>query len=287
MAKEKDGVKSPEELSKEEGQEKKDPQPNPDGSVDIVIEEEESSIEEPKEEDGVKKEEPKEKEKEKPKPVSDPAANAAFAAMRVENKRLREENARILKEKSKEEPSPKALSDRDKDLTNQPAATVDEMINERIKRSEDKQKKERETEKAKADSDATFYRTLENSKQIVLEEHPELKNADSIKSQIMNEVLNSSPDLEHNPNGPEIAATRMMREMKKRGIVDSEGETEEARKARLEKTSKNSSRNFSSKKTVTLTREDQAFCKEHNINPKTYAANKLRFGKGKKEGVEV
>ena len=231
--------------------------PKEDGSLEVPVTEETPEGDEPKVEEA-------------PKPIfkaperddKDRRENATFYQIR----KLQNEIEELKKSKipSKEE---KNTEDLEAELAKKPVSTIQEMIRQEARAMLDE-------ERNRNSYVNQFEKTLEGSKSKVLKRHPELEDSSSVKSQVMLEILNNRPDLTNNPYGPVIAMTEMEEVLEQRGYKD----TKPAVKVPL--SSLPQSRVVpQTSKTVTLTKEDLEFCKEHNLNPKTYAQTRSRMSK--------
>ena len=244
--------KKEEEIIKEDGSVDINVTDAPDGSIEEVVEPAEEVVE--------PVEKPAERE-EKDKIARD--RDAAYWHLR----RLEKENEELKKSSVLPKKEERKVEELESDLAKQPVSTIKEMIREEARRLIDE-------DRQKSAYFSTFEKTLEDSKTRALKRHPELEDSASIKSQVMLEILNKRPDLVNNPHGPIIAMTEMEEELERRGYKDKPA-------PRSVISSLPQSRVVSqTNKTVTLTREDLDFCKEHKLDPKTYAQSKLRSARG-------
>lgn len=243
--------------------------PKEDGSIEVAIEET------PEEEVAVE-EKPEEKVP-PPKPERDDKdrrENAIFYQLRQLQAKIENLEKQGIKPPEKLE---RKVEDLESELAKKPVSTIQDIVDARINAALEKERRENTYV-------TQFERTLNDSRLRVLKRHPELDDQSSIKSQIMLEVLNNRPDLVNNPYGPIVAMQEMEDLLEARGY-----KKEEAKAApnRVPASSLPNSRNIpQTKSTVTLTKEDLEFCKEHNIEPKLYAQNRAKFSKGN-ASVEV
>ena len=278
--------------------EKKDPETveNEDGSVVIDVGEGEGE-ETPKEETTKKEEEQKGGSSSETKPDDAEARkrNAFYASQRIRDRQVRdlqEENKRLKAEQSKPEiTDSKAYEDYESDLGKKPVSTiVDIAKQEAVKAVQAANQAEHmrvQQENAQRQADANSE-TLERNKAEVLGRHQEIDDPNSIKHQTMLEILERKPDYRTNPYGPILAERDLEKALEQKGASkksETSIEDEKQRFAKANAASTPASRNLSGKKsTVTLTKDDVDFCKEHSINPKTFVANKVAFAK---KGGEV
>jgi hypothetical protein len=138
----------------------------------------------------------------------------------------------------------------------------------------------------------SFYKSLEDSKEIVYEEFPELKNEDSEHYSMFMSILEKHPEWRNSPIGPIKVANEMKRALKSGNgdnIISkarSDGANEERdRQARINNQPLSSGRDTGSKKSFTLTKAQLELCKEMNIKPENYAKIAMRMNNG--EGVSV
>jgi hypothetical protein len=127
-----------------------------------------------------------------------------------------------------------------------------------------------------------YSRTMEDSKQRVLERHPELNDASSEKGRIYLEILDKNPEYLTMAKGPILAMRDMEDEMEARGftrdqIVVTKKVVTQAEAARVSRASLTGAGRMPEKKgrTVTLSKDDLEFCTEQGIDPKEYAKEKL------------
>jgi hypothetical protein len=237
-----------------------------DGSVEVAVTEApaETSIEEVIE--GVEEELIPPKPKVEERPEEDKSTKEA-RAMFYQIRELRREIEDLKKSKLPSEKEEKKVEDLEAELAKKPVSTIQEIVDDRVKKALDEDRR-------KNAYFSTFEKTLEDSKARVLKRHPELEDQASIKSQVMLEILNQKPDLTTNPYGPIIAMNEMEDELERRGYKEKPA-PRVATVSSLPQTRVVPQ----TSKTVTLTKDEIEFCKEHNIDPKIYAQNKLRTSK--------
>ena len=138
----------------------------------------------------------------------------------------------------------------------------------------------------------SFYKSLEDSKEMAYEEFPELKNEGSEHYGMFMDILEKHPEWRNSPIGP----VKVVNEMKKmlnsgngENIISkarSDGATQERdRQARINNQPLSSGRDTGVKKSFTLTKAQMELCKEMNIKPENYAKIAMRMTNG--EGVTV
>jgi hypothetical protein len=238
---------------------------NEDGTLSVAVDEPEAVVAEEKEEPVVeKKTEPDEEERKR---------NAAWAAMRVELKRKDAELAELKKQNTAPKPPEKTPEDWESELSKKPVSTIEQMIDQRVQRAV-------EDYRVAQSQYVQYEKVLEGSKSEAIEKHPELADANSVKSQVMMEVLSNNPDLTSNPYGPILAMHKMEKILKERGL----DKPTAVSNVKIPVSSLPAGRNIPRTKTITLTREQLEMCKENNIDPKLYAKSLSSMGSS---GVEV
>jgi len=138
----------------------------------------------------------------------------------------------------------------------------------------------------------SFYKSLEDAKEIAYEEFPELKNEGSEHYSMFMDILDKHPEWRNSPIGP-IKVANEMKKMLNSGkggnIISnarSEGATQERdRQARISNQPLSSGRDTGAKKSFTLTKAQLELCKEMNIKPESYAKIAMRMNNG--EGVTI
>lgn len=118
--------------------------------------------------------------------------------------------------------------------------------------------------------------SLEKSKQRVLEEYPEIEQEGSEINRLYIEVINEDQSLLSEPNGPELAMSRMERKLRALGrtpqsmkpVIDKEV-NRLARAGASSVVGKQASPNGK----VTLTNDQKAFCDHYSIPYEQYAKN--------------
>lgn len=255
------------ELEQKELKEEKKPDPveNEDGSLDVSIEEEPAGAEEPKE-----------KSEEKPEDEDVHKKNSEWAAKRLDTEKAelkrRAEAAESKIAALEKKPSDgKTHEDLESDLAKKPVSTIEEIASRKAEEIVNRREQERKVNEE-------FYKTLEGSKNKVLKRHPELENPSSVKSQIIMEVLEKNPYLKQRADGPILAMVEMEDIIKEKGMA-----TNDESRPRVPNLPKD--RNLKSDKTVTLSKEDLEFCREHNMDPKKYALRRQKLSNN--ERVEV
>lgn len=155
------------------------------------------------------------------------------------------------------------------------------------------EKREKERKESENTSKIQEYNSgiLERSKDKVRDRHPEIESdPTSDKARIFKKILAENPDYINNPRGPELAMRDMEEELRNNGVIDPNTnrliEKEADRRTRIVKTNV-SKDNAVSENKITLTKDDQEFCKLNNIPYDEFAKNKKTLSGGGKEGVEV
>ena len=138
----------------------------------------------------------------------------------------------------------------------------------------------------------SFYKSLEESKEMAYEEFPELKNEGSEHYGMFMDILEKHPEWRNSPIGP-IKVANEMKKMLKNGdgenIINkarSDGANQERdRQARINNQPLSSGRDTGVKKSFTLTKAQLELCREMNIKPENYAKIAMRMNSG--EGVTI
>ena len=138
----------------------------------------------------------------------------------------------------------------------------------------------------------SFYKSLEDSKEMAYEEFPELKNEDSEHYSMFMNILDKHPEWRNSPIGPIKVANEMKKQLNAGNggnIISkakSDGANEERdRQARISNQPLSGGRDTGPKKSFTLTKAQMEYCKEANIKPEVYAKVAMRMNNG--EGVSV
>jgi len=223
--------------------------------------------------------------------------NKAFAAMRIENKRLKEEYDRLRDERdNRPDPEPVHPVPNTDDPSNWNEKQWDELAEKDWKQAVDLRS---QINAQKVMQDQTRVekanKVLVDSKQKVLSRHPELNDGNSEKSKIFKQILSDNPEYINQAKGP-VWAMRDMEEYMKdtlgykdNDIVSAEkrgAQREVARQSRISVSSQQG-RSGGEGKVVKLSRDDLDFCKHNDIDPKEFAKNKHKIEKSGKEGVQV
>ena len=146
----------------------------------------------------------------------------------------------------------------------------------------------REQAQKELDARASREAVQERSKQLVLQEYPEIEDESSEVSQVYRQVINEDPTVLREPRGPEIAMAAMERRLRQMGrtprsekpIVDRE--VNRLTRARVSSVvGKQASPNGK----IMLTKEQKEFCDHYKLPYEQYAKNlKAQEASG---GVEV
>jgi len=139
----------------------------------------------------------------------------------------------------------------------------------------------------------SFYKSLEESKGLAIEEFPELADESSEHFSMFMDILDKHPEWRNSPIGPIKVANEMKKVLAKGDSgsnilsrAKSEGaNAEKERQARISNQPLSSNRDTGAKKTFTLTKDQLEWCKENNMKPENYAKIAMRTAQG--EGVTV
>jgi hypothetical protein len=132
-------------------------------------------------------------------------------------------------------------------------------------------------------------RTLDESKNKVLQRHPELADAQTEKGKIYLEILDRNPEYLTMSKGPILAMRDMEDEMESRGftkdqIFDSKKAAAQSDATRVSRGALTAAGRMPEKsaRTVTLSKDDLEFCKSQGIDPKDYAKERLNLENNRK-----
>ncbi len=268
------------------------------------LEKKEEKLEIPLNEDGEPKSEAeikKEAENAKQKEDDQRKHNAEAAQRRLDQEKLRlkkelEDSKRRIAELEKRpsyhipgQPVVKDGAYWEKRLADDPVGALDEHYKFMRQREFEEQSRYDE-QKGLVDS---FYKSLEESKEMAIGEFPDLANEESEQFGMFMDILGKHPEWRNSPIGP----MKVINEMKKilakgeggKDIINrakSEGANEEReRQARISNQPLSGGKQGESKKTFTLTKDQLEYCREAGIKPEQYAKIAMRLGQG--EGVSV
>ena len=227
--------------------------------------------------------------------------NKKFAQMRIENKKLKEDNERLTRTPatpSAPVPAPAAATPA-KDMSN-PRNWTEEQWDVYAKKdwkgAVDLRTQinaeniiEKKTTQAKDDVELT------GSKKVVSEKHPELNDDTSEKTKVYLKILEENPRYLTDPKGPIHAMRDMEDRMRELGYPEEEiiaaekrgVQKEKTRQSRVVLTSQKGRHVSDSSKQVHLSKDDLEFCKFNDIEPKEFAKNKLKMSKTKGGEVQV
>ena len=125
---------------------------------------------------------------------------------------------------------------------------------------------------------------LEESKQRVLQRHPELGDVNSEKSKIFLQILDRNPEYLTMNKGPVMAMRDMEDEMERLGytreqIFESKKVTAQQEATRVSRAALTGGGRMPEKqgRTVQLSKDDIEFCKSQGLDPKEYAKQKLEL----------
>lgn len=260
------------------------------GGIIVDLEEEEEEEGKDFEEEDLEDEDPE---------VKKSKQNKKFAQMRIENKKLKEENETL-----KRTPAAPVTPVPTTPATTQPAKDMSQPRNWTEEQWDIYAKKDWKgavdlrsqinaenvvNQKAVESKDTAG---LEESKKVVSGKHPELNDDSSEKTKIYLAILNENPRYLTDPRGPIHAMRDMEDRMREQGFPEEEivaaekrgVQKEQTRQSRVVLTSQKGRSVSDSSKQVHLSKEDLEFCKFNDIDPKEFAKNKLKMSKSKKGG---
>ena len=223
--------------------------------------------------------------------------NKAFASMRIENKELKERQAALEAQvqgmSARPAPKPNEVSDGIPKTDEEWDALADKDWKKAIDL-----RSNMNAQHVIATNNQVVQNTnaLEKAKARVLGRHPELNDNSSEKSRIFLNILSTNPDYINHPNGPIYAMRDMEDHMetvlgyKRSDIVSAEkqgAQRESQRQHRIVLNKGGGKTPGGGDRTVTLTKDENEFCKIQGIDPKEYAKTKKRLSKSGKEGMTV
>lgn len=223
--------------------------------------------------------------------------NKAFAAMRVENKQLKDSVDNLSQQMNKvNKPAPVQQAP-----VNPGIPTTDKEWDDLADKDWKKAVDLRSIQNAKnllgQQQRATKANSiLEDSKKKVLDVHPEIDDDNSEKARIFKNIISENPDYLSLPKGPLYAMRDMEEYMEttlgyKRSEIrnaEKKGAKREASRQNRIVLNKGSGRtNTGSKNKVVLAKDELEFCKFQGIDPKEYARNKQKLSKSNTEEVST
>ena len=223
--------------------------------------------------------------------------NKAFASMRIENKELKERQAALEAQVSglSARPAPKAGPV--DDGVPKTDAEWDALADKDWKRAVDLRSNMNAQHVIATNNQVVqSVAALEKAKARVLERHPELNDNTSEKSRIFLNILSTNPDYVNHPNGPIYAMRDMEDHMetvlgyKRSDIISAEknaAQRESQRQHRIVLNKGGGKTPGGGDRIVTLSKDENEFCKLQGIDPKEYAKTKKKLSKSGKEGVAV
>lgn len=132
-------------------------------------------------------------------------------------------------------------------------------------------------------------RALDESKNKVMQRHPELGDVSTEKSKIFLSILDKNPEYLTMSKGPILAMRDMEDEMEALGytkeqIFDTKKASAQTEATRVNRAALTGGGKMPAKsgRTVTLSKDDMEFCKTQGIDPKDYAKEKLELEKNRK-----
>ena len=265
------------------------PEEDEDGGIIVDLEEEESEEGEDFEEEDLEDDDPE---------VEKSKQNKKFAQMRIENKKLKEENEGLKRSPAAPvTPVPATPAATPAKDMSQPRNWTEEQWDVYAKKDwkgavdlRTQINAENIIDKKATESKDTAG--LEESKKVVSGKHPELNDDNSEKTKIYLAILNENPRYLTDPRGPIHAMRDMEERMRELGYPEEEivaaekrgVQKEQTRQSRVVLTSQKGRSVSDSAKQVHLSKEDLEFCKFNGIDPKEFAKNKLKMSKSKKGG---
>lgn len=273
-----------EETSEEEEKEEED------GGIIVDLEEEDEEEGEDFDEEDLEDDDPE---------VKKSKRNKKFAQMRIENKKLKDENETLKRTPAVPVPPVPA--------TDAAAPPIKDMSNPRNWTEEQWDVYAKKDWKGAVDLrtqinaeniinqkavESKETEGLAESKKVVSGKHPELNDDSSEKTKIYLAILNENPRYLKDPKGPIHAMRDMEDRMRELGYPEEEivaaekrgAEKEQTRQSRVVLTSQKGRSVSDSAKQVHLSKDDLEFCKFNDIDPKEFAKNKLKMSKSKKGG---
>lgn len=232
-----------------------------------------------------------------------PKAKAAWAAMRAENKELKKTVDELktsvdgLKNTSQPAYVPPVQTQPDaSDPRNWTESQWDDLAKKDWKKAVDLRSSIQAEDKIKNTAHLSeFSRVMEDSKQRVLQRHPELNDPNSEKAKIYRNIVTANPEYTAQKKGPLMAMYEMEEYMeknmgyKREDIVKAEiraRQDEANRRDRVTLTS-TTGHHISEGNKVTLTKDEMEFCKLQGIDPKVYATNKKKLESSGKGGIQL
>jgi hypothetical protein len=223
--------------------------------------------------------------------------NKAFASMRIENKELKEAQARLEQQVASMSAAPAPKAAPVPDGIPKTEEEWDALAEKDWKKAVDLRSNMNAQHVIATNNQASQNAAaLEKAKSRVLERHPELNDNSSEKSKIFLNILNNNPDYVHHPNGPIYAMRDMEEHMetvmgyKREDIVSAEkkgAQRESVRQHRIVLNKGGGKIPGRGENKVTLTKDESEFCKIQGIDPKEFAKTKKKLNKSGKEGVSV
>jgi hypothetical protein len=131
--------------------------------------------------------------------------------------------------------------------------------------------------------------TMEESKQRVLQRHPELADVSSDKSRIFLSILDRNPEYLTMSKGPIVAMREMEEELEAKGytrdqIFDSKKVQAQQEATRVTRGSRTGGGKMPEKqgRTIQLSKDDLEFCRANDLDPKDYAKERLAMENNKR-----
>ena len=224
--------------------------------------------------------------------------NKAFAAMRIENKALKDSLDNLTTQVAGLKPAAPAYTPPAPTGFPSNDAEWDDLAEKDWKKAVDLRSSQNAHNIIRQQQVAhKATSTLEEAKQKVLALHPEINDNNSEKARIFTQVLNENPDYLTHPKGPIYAMKDMEDYMestlgyKRKDIrtAEQEGAKREASRQNRIILNKGGGRaNGPTGNKIVLSKDEMEFCKFQGIDPKEYARNKQKLSKsGSKEGVSI
>jgi len=229
--------------------------------------------------------------------------NKAFAAMRVENKELKQTvdklNQSVEDLKTAAPAAAPYVAPIAADPNDPRKWTEDQwdaLAKTDWKKAVDMRSKMQAEDQISQSSQTTeFNRVMEESKTSVLTRHPELNDPNSEKAKVYRNIVTANPEYTNQKKGPLSAMYEMEDYMeknmgyKREDIVKAELNAradESARHSRVQLTS-TTGHNLSGGNKIIISKDEMDFCKLQGIDPKVYATNKKKLESAGKGGVQL
>jgi preprotein translocase subunit SecD len=221
--------------------------------------------------------------------------NAEAAQRRIdqEKRKLKQENETLAKRLAELEkkatplnqfgvnqPIPQGDAYWEKKLAENPTAALREFY--RYERQQEREAEERVAQQQQMVEG--YSKAVQESIEMAYEEIPALKDESSDEYVTYMGILERHPEWLQSPMGP-MKVVREMKKLARESGVETKGNTERVRLARIANQPLSGVRSAEKPRSVTLTREQLQHCRENNIKPEDFAKYQLKLANG--EGVQV